>query len=209
MSDISLSILQVAAELSRAATARILIEEGASSCLYDINGSSAMTVLTEKLPSLAVESLDQLHVSDTITRRELFYLNLLEESRLKKETRKARTPLETAVVGRQFDVLMHPVMQRLIAVKWDQYGKFGTILDLIVNLVYATLFTVFAVETPAVGKDLYLPLNDKAWRIFLGLVLILINIYMMILQVRSKLLRWLVRSCVCEILCLLEQSGSL
>jgi hypothetical protein len=146
-----------------------------------------MTVLTEKLPSLAVESLDQLHVTDNIRRRDLFYLNLLEECRLKKETRKARTPLETAVVGRQFDVLMHPVMQRLIVVKWDQYGKFCTILDLAVNVVYAILFTTFAVETPAVGKDLYLPLSDKAWRIVLGLLLILINAYMMFLQIRSEL----------------------
>ena len=166
---------------------RILIEEGATSCIYDANGSSAITVLIEKLPFLAVEALDQLHVSDTITRRELFYLNLLEESRLKKETKKARTPLETAVIGRQFDVLMHPVMQRLVAIKWSEYGKFGTILDLVINLVYAVLFTVFAVETPAVGEDLYLPLSDKAWRLFLGLVLILINAYMMYLQVRSKL----------------------
>jgi hypothetical protein len=172
-----------------------LIEEGASSCLYDANGSSAMTVLTEKLPNLAVEALDQLHVSDTITRRELFYLNLLEESRLRKETKKARTPLETAVIGRQFDVLMHPVMQRLVAIKWDQYGKFGTILDLCVNLVYAILFTVFAVGTPAVGEDLYLPLSDKGWRLFLGIVLILITTYMMYLQVRSELLCCVVLLC--------------
>lgn len=164
-----------------------MIEEGASSCIYDANGSSAITVLIEKLPSLAVEALDQLHISDTITRRELYYLNLLEESRLKKETRKARTPLETAVIARQFDVLMHPVMQRLVALKWNQYGKFGTILDLVINLVYAILFTVFAVETPAVGQELYLPLRDKAWRLFLGLVLILINAYMMFLQVKSEL----------------------
>ncbi|XP_028402736.1 uncharacterized protein LOC114525550 isoform X2 [Dendronephthya gigantea] len=177
--------LQVAAELSRAATARILIDEGASSCIYDANGSSAMTVLTEKLPSLAVEALDQLRVSDTITRRELFYLNLLEESLLKKETRCARTPLETAVIARQFDVLMHPVMQRLVAIKWDQYGKVWTILELAMNLVYAILFTVFAVRTPAVGKDLYLPLSDKAWRIVLGLILILINIYQMYLQIKT------------------------
>lgn len=155
-----------------------------------------MTVLIEKLPSLAVEALDQLHVSDTITRRELFYLNLLEESRLKKETRSARTPMETAVISRQFDVLMHPVMQRLVTLKWNQYGKVGTILDLMVNLVYAILFTVFAVRTPAVGKDLYLPLSVKAWRIVLGLILILINIYMTYLQIRSEFLRQ--SYCICS-----------
>ena len=55
------------------------------------------------------------------------------------------------------------------------------------NVVYAILFTTFAVETPAVGKDLYLPLSDKAWRIVLGLLLILINAYMMFLQIRSEL----------------------
>ena len=134
-----------------------------------------------------MEALDQLHVSDTITRRNLFYLNFLEESRLKKETRKARTPLETAVIGRQFDVLMHPVMQRLVDMKWNQYGKYWTFLDLTVNLVYAILFTIFAVKTPNVGEELYLPLSDKAWRIFLGLVLILLNTYMMYLQVRGML----------------------
>ena len=145
-----------------------------------------MTFLAEKLPHLALEALDQLHVSDTITRNELFYLNLLEESRQKPETKKARTPLETAVINRQFNVLMHPVMHRLIEVKWQQYGKFGTFLDLIVNVLYAILFTVFAVGTPGEGRELYSPAKSKSWRVLIGIVLMVVTAYQMYLQIRSK-----------------------
>lgn len=168
---------KVAAEWSRGETAKILIEEGAVSCLLDITGNSALCVLIDQLPNLAVEALNQLHATDVITSREYYYLQYLEASRQKIETKAIRTPLEAAVTNRKYEVVTHPVMQRLIHNKWKKFGRFSTAFQLLFHAAFSIAWTAFALGTPERGKDTYKEMVDQVWKITLGVSILLMTVF--------------------------------
>ena len=79
--------------------AKLLVTEGAPAGLYDNLGNSAISLLIEKIPEVALLALDQLRTTDYINRREYYFLNHLEGARLKEELQNTptRSPLEIAV----------------------------------------------------------------------------------------------------------------
>ena len=81
---------------------------------------------------------------------------------------------------------MHPVMRKLIAVKWKIYGKRGAIMDMAFNLMYTVLWTIAAVTLPKYGRELYLPLEDKVWRLTLNGFIVLFTLMEIKKQVASK-----------------------
>ena len=101
------------------------------------------------------------------------------------ETKKTRTPLETAVVTRKFEVVSHPVMQRLIHNKWIHYGRTTTILDLCFYIVFNILWMAMSMLTPPTGKELYDPIRENAWRLVLLIVIGIMIIYQVVRQVRG------------------------
>lgn len=143
----------------------------------DITGNSALCVLIEHLPNLAVEALNQLHTSDVITSCEYYYLQHLETSRQKVETKTVRTPLETAVANRKYEVVTHPVMQRLVHNKWKQYGWFSTAVHLLFHVAFGIAWTAFSIGTPRHGKDVYNEFVDRVWKITLGVTILLMTLY--------------------------------
>ena len=121
--------------------------------------------------------------------KESYYLNLLEASRMKIETKKTRTPLEMAVETRKYDVITHPVMQRLIHNKWLQFGRLSTILDLFFYVIFNLMWTAMSVITPAEGKMLYRPLNENIWRVVLLSFIGILIVYQVVGQARGKLVK--------------------
>ena len=170
--------------MNRSKAAKLLITEGAPAGVYDDLGNSALSLLIEKIPEVALDAMDQFHSVDTINRKEFYFLNYLEGTKLKEQKTPARTPLEIAVQNERFDIIMHPVMQRLIGVKWNMYGKWGAILDLVINLLYTILWTVLAVTLPNYGRDLYLPLGKNSWRLVIDIMII----FFTILEIRKQFL---------------------
>ena len=172
--------------MNRSKAAKLLIAEGAPAGVYDDLGNSALSLLIEKIPEVALSAMDQFHSVDTINRKEFYFLNYLERTRLKEEKTPARTPLEIAVQNERFDIIMHPVMQRLVGVKWQCYGKRGAVYDIVLNLIYTTLWTVLAVTLPKHGRDLYIPLGANSWRLIIGIFLILLTVVEIRKQILSK-----------------------
>lgn len=161
--------------MNRAEIALLLINEGASVAIYDNEGNSALTLLAEKMPDIAVQALDQLHSTDNVNRKEYFSLNILEGTKINEgRTTAARTPLEIAVQKRCFSIVMHPVVQQLINLKWEHYGKSGAICDLMLNLGYAMLWTILGLALHHRAKDMYLPFGSKGW--LLGIVILMLII---------------------------------
>ena len=170
--------------MNRSKAAKHLINEGSPAGVYDNLGNSALSLLIEKIPEVALKAMDQFHSVDTINRKEFYFLNYLEGTKLKEEKTPARTPLEIAVQNERFDIIMHPVMQRLIGVKWQMYGKWGAIQDLVLNVVYTILWTVLAVTLPIHGRDLYLPIVKNSWRLIIGILLIILTM----LEIRKQVI---------------------
>lgn len=129
------------------------MEEGAPAAVHDNEGTSAISMVIQKMPLIATEALEQLHVKDRTNRKQYYYLSCLNgfsDDSLSNAsvTTCTRAPLEVAVHHKQFELIMHPVFQRLINVKWEQFGKIGAWLDLVLNTIYAILWTILGVTLP-------------------------------------------------------------
>ena len=218
----------MAAEWTRGNAAEVLLDEGAASCLLDSSGNTALAVLIDRLPNLALEALNQLHATDVITMKEFYYIQFLEQSlpteeatnllintpvrkdiKPEKEKTQAsgetsvkwkmtkkqgkpprvkspvRTPLEMAVITRKFDVVTHPVMQRLIYNKWVQYGRLSTIIDLLFHVIYGILWTAGSTSTPDTGKEIFEPFDARIWSKVMGLILGIMTLYDIIVQING------------------------
>ncbi len=99
------------------------------------------------------------------------------------EESSVRTPLEMAVITRKFEVVTHPVMQRLIYNKWMQYGRLATIVDLLFHVVYGILWTTVCMSTPDTGKAIFEPFDARIWLKVLGLIVGVMTLYDIVGQI--------------------------
>ncbi len=92
-------MFQVAAEMNSFKAAKLLVTEGAPAGVYDNLGNSAISLLIEKIPEVALMALDQFYKIDYINRREYYFLNYVEGAKPKEELQEipTRSPLEIAV----------------------------------------------------------------------------------------------------------------
>ena len=155
------------------------MEEGAPAAVHDSEGTSAISMVIQKMPLIATEALEQLHSKDRTNRKQYYYLSYLNSAKGENDplTTYTRTPLEVAVHHKQFELIMHPVFQRLINVKWKKFGKFGAWLDLVLNTAYAILWTVLGVTLPQDPAARYSPLEEAWWRITLEILIFLLTVY--------------------------------
>ncbi len=148
--------------MSRTKAARFLVDLGTPTGVYDHNGEMTLSLLILKMPEVATIALDQFRSQDMINRKEYNFLNYIEGPRiLEDDPRKnrARSPLEVAIQYEQYSIVMHPVMKRLINVKWEFFGKKGAQIDLIVNVVVAFVWTILGITMPLKAGQLYWPLR--------------------------------------------------
>ena len=122
-------------------------------------------------------ALNQFYSTDRANRKQYYHLNYLEPSvPTCMSSGCAKTALEVVVQHKQFDLIMHPVIQRLIAIKWNSFGRRGAWVQVITNLFFVTLWTALGVTTPNKGRDLYDPIDEKWWRLTLGAVAVLMTL---------------------------------
>ena len=88
----------------------------------------------------------------------------------------AKTALEVVVKHKQFDLIMHPVFQRLITVKWNYFGRRGAWFQAFVSLLFVVVWTVLGVTMPRKTSELYAPLKTASWRIALGALGVLMTL---------------------------------
>lgn len=134
--------------VDRSETAKFLIDKGVPAGLQDDAGSSVMSFMISKMPPVAKDGLDQLHTTDRGNRKQYFYLNHLEPYLPNDEghnTSFAKSPLHCVVHFKQMELIMHPVFKRLIEVKWDQFGRRGTIKNICVHVLFVMLWTALGV----------------------------------------------------------------
>uniref|UniRef100_A0AAY5EXU7 Ion transport domain-containing protein n=1 Tax=Electrophorus electricus TaxID=8005 RepID=A0AAY5EXU7_ELEEL len=116
--------LQLAANLERSEAAHTLLELGADAGLQDSDGQLCITAMIGKMTPVAKLALNQFHVKDPVTRQQFYYLQLLEpEPACKKNSQGQHRSEPLSPVHRKLDLIMHPVVLKLIAVKWNLYGR--------------------------------------------------------------------------------------
>ena len=169
--------------MSRTKAARMLIELGVPAGVYDKDGEMAVSLLVIKMPDVAKLALDQFYSEDNINHKMYYFLNYLEGSRVVDGRYSARTPLEAAVASNCVNIIMHPVMQCLIANKWERFGRRWAWFDFILNMVSAIIWTAMGVTLPLDNNSLYNPPIEKWWRMVLASFVLLLTVYELVRQV--------------------------
>lgn len=120
----------------------------------------------------AYKALDQFHSVDRIHRKQNFYLNFLETGDSKTS---APSPLQAASQSNCLELIMHPIFQRLIDVKW-RYFRLEAWLDILPNVLMAILYTILACSVPQDVKEFYSPLSKNWWKVVIEMVFLVITL---------------------------------
>ncbi|XP_022540699.2 transient receptor potential cation channel subfamily V member 6 isoform X1 [Astyanax mexicanus] len=194
--------LQLAANLDRSEAARTLLEMGADAGVQDADGQLCITAMIDKMTPVANLALNQFHVKDRMTRRQFFYLQLLEpeltcKTYSGKAYREPTSPLEFIVHQGKLDLIMHPVVLKLIKVKWNLYARLGAWILLLLNFLFIVSWTIVAISV-SVSREEDQPyvFPQDWWRVLvvvLALGLTVLEVYrevMEILNSHRKLKAW-------------------
>ncbi|XP_035982353.1 transient receptor potential channel pyrexia isoform X2 [Fundulus heteroclitus] len=203
--------LQLAASMERSEAAQVLLDLGADAGVKDSDGQLCITALIGRMSHVAQAALRQFHVMDKMTRQQYFYLNLLEpEAHLAGNTVLAgaglsepTTPLQVVVLEGKLDLIMDPVILKLIEVKWRLYGRLGAWTLLVLNFLLNVSWTTVAISVSACqdSPDRYSFPQDW-WRVLLVVLALLLTLEEVYREVqdmassRRKLLlrrRWMER----------------
>nr|XP_054772707.1 uncharacterized protein LOC129280722 [Lytechinus pictus] len=187
--------LQAAAELDRSETAGLLLELGGKASDRDYSGHTVLLLMVTKMPAVAMVGLNQLYRSDRQNRKQHYDLHHLEPPPDKESSTdiEKRTVLQTIVDYNQLDVIMHPVIRRMVEVKWNQFGRTGAYKQLLFNLLFILMWTVLALslESPF---DVEIP--SDIWRLVLEACGCLLTIFQIIVELKdyfdskSAYLKW-------------------
>lgn len=136
---------------------------------------------------------------DRTHRKQNFYLNFLENCESPKEvTNLAPSPLQSASLSNCLELVMHPIFQRLIDVKW-RYFRLEAWLDILPNVLMTILYTVLACSMPRDVSTFYSPLSEQWWKIVLAVVFAVIMLNEIRKEIRdyyrskkqsNKLIKW-------------------
>ncbi|XP_032220659.1 transient receptor potential cation channel subfamily A member 1 isoform X2 [Nematostella vectensis] len=171
--------LLIAAEYNSEETARVLLEEGASPVSQDSSGHQTMTSLIQKMPNVALKALDYFHYIDRSRRKHYFYINYLDRTTPESKDKDAasthaQTALSAVVEGGYHELVMHPVFQKLIDVKWIRFGRKQAWLEIIPNALLTLLYTILAVTYPSDITQYYSNITKTWWRVVLEVFILLL-----------------------------------
>ncbi|KAI6651977.1 Transient receptor potential channel pyrexia-like [Oopsacas minuta] len=157
--------LHLATQYERSTSARYLLEHSLSyAATFDSYDQFCMVQMIEKMSFVSNIALDQFYVTDVLSRKQLFYLQLLEK---KTNLDVTRTPLDSIVQFKRFELVLHPIFRKLLKVKWRMYGRAFAIFQLIFYLINLTFWSLFAIHPPKQEKYIY-NLPTDIWRIVVG-----------------------------------------
>uniref|UniRef100_H2ZHL3 Ion transport domain-containing protein n=1 Tax=Ciona savignyi TaxID=51511 RepID=H2ZHL3_CIOSA len=184
--------LFVAAELDRSETARYLIDLNADATVIDDSGQLCMTHMVTKMAPVAKQALDQFHRTDRANRKQYFYLNLLETGRKDKKLNKKKNNSTVIVSFRQLELIMHPVIMRMIDIKWEQFGRRGAFRALFLNLLFILVWTILWCVCALVSAlslqftiCKFLGNTFDWWRVLLWVIASLFTTYYIVYEVKE------------------------
>lgn len=100
----------------------------------------------------------------------------------KKEKTYAKTPLEVIVQYNQLDLVMHPVFQRILHVKWNMFAKWGAWWLVSINLAYTLIWTILGILIPR-DRKYYSPISSNWWRLVLELIGVVLTGYFIFMEI--------------------------
>lgn len=178
--------LHLAAELDRSEAARLLLTLKCDASVQDDTGLSCLTMMLMNMPPVAILALDQFHIKDRANRKQHFYLNYVEPQTSDYKGTQAKSPLEVIVQSHQLDIIMHPVMQKLIEVKWRFFGRRNISIMLSLNLLFIISWTALGIASslPRTEEAPY-KFPEDAWRIIVICIAVGLMLYQVVEEFRE------------------------
>ncbi|XP_056378709.1 uncharacterized protein LOC130274414 isoform X2 [Hyla sarda] len=173
--------LHLAAELDRSEAARLLLNLKCDASVQDDTGLSCLTMMVVNMPPVAFLALDQFHTKDRANRKQRYYLNHLEPQTSGFEGTQAKLPLEVIVQSRQLDIIMHPVIQKLIEVKWKFFGRKNICIMLSLNLLFILTWTALGIAS-SLPRPEAAPYKfpEDVWRIIIICIALGLTLYQVV-----------------------------
>ena len=159
--------LHLATQYDRNTSARYLLEHSlAHPATLDSQNQFCLVQMIEKMSLVSAIALDKFYLKDTLSRKQVFFLNFME-----KETNLdiSRTPLDSVVQYKRFELIVHPIFKRLLRIKWRMYGRAFAIFQIVFYLVSLIFWSLFTVHPPKESKYQY-NLPADIWRIAVGFI---------------------------------------
>uniref|UniRef100_UPI00398E77B1 transient receptor potential channel pyrexia-like n=1 Tax=Pristiophorus japonicus TaxID=55135 RepID=UPI00398E77B1 len=189
--------LQLATELDRTESARLLLQFQADAGACDNTGQLCLTLMAASMPQLAEIALDQFLIKDRPNRKQYFMLNILIPQPSETNNSRAKSLLEVIVQYRQLDLIMHPVVQKLIKIKWKHFGKRGVAIMLSLNILFIIFWTFLGLSSSlSNAKQLNYELPGDWWRILFAVIAIgltgyqIVEEFMEIHSSKTKFFHW-------------------
>ena len=109
-------------------------------------------------------------------RKQRYYLNFLEycDPPDTKNRSVLTSPVNTVVEMNCFELVMHPIFQRLIEVKWQFFGMRAW-LGIFLNVLLSVAYTVLGITHPNNIENYYFPLSANGWRIPLEALVVILT----------------------------------
>ncbi|KAM8966809.1 uncharacterized protein RCH25_025436 [Pelodytes ibericus] len=178
--------LHLAAELDRSEAARLLLNLKCDAAVQDDTGLSCLTLMVVNMPPVAFLALDQFHIKDRANRKQHFFLNHVEPQTPGFLGSQAKSPLEVIVQSRQLDIIMHPVIQKLIDMKWNSFGRKNIALMLSLNLLFILSWTALGIASSLPRtEDTPYKFPEDSWRIIVIFVALGLTIYQIVEEFRE------------------------
>ena len=103
--------------------------------------------------------------------------------------------LQAIVRNEDTQLIMHPVIQRLLSKKRTQFGLKAFLIELLLNIVFTCIWTALTVTLPIPLQyktriNFYYPLKENIWRIVLeGIGTLLVMVFIVKVCLHFKYLR--------------------
>ncbi|XP_048384543.1 transient receptor potential channel pyrexia-like [Stegostoma tigrinum] len=173
--------LQLATELDRSESARLLLQYQADAGVHDNTGQLCLTLMAASMSQLAYTALDQFIFKDRANRKQYFMLNLLIPQPSETDNSRAKSLLEVIVQYRQLDLIMHPVVQKLIQIKWKRFGRRGVTIMLVLNILFILAWTVLGLTSSlSYSEELKYDLPSDWWKVLIGIIAIGLTGYQLV-----------------------------
>lgn len=188
------AVLPLAAEWGSELTTEFLLEMGIPVGGSDIYGHSTLSYIIEKIPRLASKALEQYDEKSMKQNTSKLYLNALEPNYTNSYDSSeensyhlplVKYPLEIITIYKDVELIMHPVIQATLAVKWKLFGYKDAVIQLILSVINFALWILllFVVELNHHNYKTNL-LRWQGWIITLEVLLVLLSVHFFVRDFR-------------------------
>ena len=144
--------LLLAAELGRMSAGAMLLDCGAKVYAMDFSGMYAISAMVDKCPPLALKALDTCTLKDSRNRKQHYSLQFLEPVTLcnDEHAETTLTVMEEMVRAgsSNLDIVKHSMIQKMIDVKWKQFGKRWFIKELATYIIVLINWSLLCIFNP-------------------------------------------------------------